>query len=48
MGTSEFYRVVEALPEIADSLVIDTGGLGRKGRLSSTWSPPTAAPSTRS
>ena len=33
MGTSEFYRVVEALPEIADSLVIDTGGLGRDGRL---------------
>jgi acetoacetyl-CoA synthetase len=33
MGTSEFYRVVEALPEIADSLVIDTGSLGREGRL---------------
>jgi acetoacetyl-CoA synthetase len=33
MGTSEFYRVVEALPEVADSLVIDTGGLGRDGRL---------------
>jgi acetoacetyl-CoA synthetase len=33
MGTSEFYRVVERLPEIADSLVIDTGGLGRDGRL---------------
>jgi acetoacetyl-CoA synthetase len=33
MGTSEFYRIVEALPEIADSLVIDTGGLGREGRL---------------
>jgi len=26
MGTSEFYRVVEALPEVADSLVIDTSG----------------------
>ena len=26
MGTSEFYRVVEGLPEIADSLVVDTGG----------------------
>ena len=24
MGTSEFYRVVEALPEVVDSLVIDT------------------------
>jgi len=33
MGTSEFYRVVEALPEIADSLVIDTGQLGQDGRL---------------
>jgi acetoacetyl-CoA synthetase len=33
MGTSEFYRVVERLPEIADSLVVDTGGLGRHGRL---------------
>ena len=28
MGTSEFYRVVERLPEIADSLVVDTGQLG--------------------
>jgi acetoacetyl-CoA synthetase len=27
MGTSEFYRVVEALPEIADSVVIDTASL---------------------
>ena len=27
MGTSEFYSVVEALPEIADSLVVDTGSL---------------------
>jgi len=33
MGTSEFYRVVERLPEVADSLVIDTGQLGREGRL---------------
>jgi acetoacetyl-CoA synthetase len=33
MGTSEFYRVVERLPEIADSLVVDTGQLGRRGRL---------------
>jgi acetoacetyl-CoA synthetase len=33
MGTSEFYRVVERLPEIADSLVVDTGRLGRDGRL---------------
>ena len=27
MGTSEFYRVVEALPEVTDSLVVDTGSL---------------------
>jgi acetoacetyl-CoA synthetase len=33
MGTSEFYRVVEALPEVADSLVVDTGRLGAEGRL---------------
>ena len=33
MGTSEFYRVVEAFPEIADSLVVDTGTLGAEGRL---------------
>jgi acetoacetyl-CoA synthetase len=33
MGTSEFYRVVEELPEVLDSLVIDTGELGREGRL---------------
>ncbi len=33
MGTSEFYRVVERLPQVADSLVIDTGQLGQQGRL---------------
>jgi acetoacetyl-CoA synthetase len=38
MGTSEFYRVAEALPEVGDSLVVDTGrldvsGLGTDGRL---------------
>jgi acetoacetyl-CoA synthetase len=33
MGTSEFYRIVEDLPEVTDSLVIDTGVLGREGRL---------------
>jgi acetoacetyl-CoA synthetase len=32
MGTSEFYQVVESLPEIMASLVIDTTGLGRSGR----------------
>jgi acetoacetyl-CoA synthetase len=29
MGTSEFYRVVEGFAEVADSLVIDTSGVGR-------------------
>ena len=33
MGTSEFYQVIERFSEISDSLVIDTGGLGRDGRL---------------
>ncbi|GAB3687343.1 acetoacetate--CoA ligase [Actinocorallia lasiicapitis] len=33
MGTSDFYRVVEGFPEIADSLVIDTGRLGAEGVL---------------
>ena len=27
MGTSELYRVVEGMPEVADSLVVDTGSL---------------------
>ena len=30
MGTSELYRAVEALPEIADSLVVDLEYLGRE------------------
>lgn len=33
MGSSEFYRVVEALPEVADSLVVDTGSLEQSGKL---------------
>src|SRR5271166_1219697 len=33
MGTSEFYRAVEAFDEIDDSLVVDTGRLGAEGRL---------------
>ena len=33
MGTSEFYRVVEELPEVLDSLVIDTTQLGTEGKL---------------
>jgi acetoacetyl-CoA synthetase len=32
MGTSEFYRVVEAFEEVADSLVIDTSS-DREGEL---------------
>ena len=35
MGTSEFYRVVEAMPEVADSLVVDTGGTD--GENSKLW-----------
>lgn len=33
MGTSEFYRVVEDLIEVLDSLVIDTSQLGTEGEL---------------
>ncbi|HVV77890.1 MAG TPA: acetoacetate--CoA ligase [Mycobacteriales bacterium] len=33
MGTSEFYRVVESLPDVADSLVIDTSAAGTEGKL---------------
>jgi acetoacetyl-CoA synthetase len=33
MGTSEFYQVVEAMPEVADSLVVDTSAAGVEGRL---------------
>ena len=33
MGTSEFYRVVEDIPEVLDSLVIDTTQLGTEGKL---------------
>lgn len=33
MGTSEFYRVVEELPEVLDSLVVDTTRLGEEGEL---------------
>ncbi len=33
MGTAEFYRAVETLPGVADSLVIDTSELGREGEL---------------
>jgi acetoacetyl-CoA synthetase len=33
MGTAEFYRFVEELPEIADSLVVDTGSIDGDGKL---------------
>jgi acetoacetyl-CoA synthetase len=33
MGTAEFYRVVEGLDEVTDSLVVDAGEPGREGRL---------------
>ncbi|HET7310576.1 MAG TPA: acetoacetate--CoA ligase [Mycobacteriales bacterium] len=33
MGTSEFYRVVEELADVEDSLVIDTSAAGVEGRL---------------
>jgi acetoacetyl-CoA synthetase len=33
MGTSEFYRVVEELPDVADSLVVDTAGADGTGTL---------------
>jgi len=33
MGTVEFYSIIEALPEIVEALVIDTGGLGREDQL---------------
>ena len=33
MGTSEFYRVVEASPEVVDSLVIDTSSAAGEGDL---------------
>jgi len=33
MGTAEFYRVVEELPGVFDSLVIDTSAAGTEGRL---------------
>ncbi len=33
MGTSEFYRVVESLPEVADSLVVDTSSLETEGTM---------------
>ena len=33
MGTAEFYRAIDDVPEVADSLVVDTAGLRTEGRL---------------
>jgi acetoacetyl-CoA synthetase len=33
MGTAELYRVVEALPEVHDSLVVDTSALSNQDRM---------------
>ena len=33
MGTAEFYRVVESLPEVIDSLVVDTSSATGEGDL---------------
>ena len=33
MGTSEFYRALETVEEVTDSLVVDTGMLGAPGKL---------------
>jgi acetoacetyl-CoA synthetase len=33
MGTAEFYRVVESLPEVTDSLVVDTSTAAGEGDL---------------
>jgi acetoacetyl-CoA synthetase len=33
MGTAEFYRVVEGMDEVVDSLVVDVGDPGGEGRL---------------
>jgi acetoacetyl-CoA synthetase len=33
VGTSELYRVVEAIPGVRESLVVDTGELGHEGAL---------------
>jgi acetoacetyl-CoA synthetase len=33
MGTAELYRVLEALPEVVDSLVVDTGALSREDKM---------------
>jgi acetoacetyl-CoA synthetase len=37
MGSSEVYRIVEALPEVLESLIIDTTGLRRDGSEIPGW-----------
>jgi acetoacetyl-CoA synthetase len=46
MGTAEFYRVVESLPQVSDALVVDTSELGRKGELILFVVPAHTEPST--
>jgi len=33
MGTAEFYRVVESMPDVTDCLVVDTSGASGRGQL---------------
>ena len=33
MGTSDFYRVIDELPEVVDSMVVETSQLGNEGKL---------------
>ena len=33
IGTSEIYRAVESIPEVADSMAVDVGGAGGEGRV---------------
>jgi acetoacetyl-CoA synthetase len=42
IGTAELYRIVEGVPGVTDSLVVDTGGLGSEGMLTLFVVPGTA------
>jgi acetoacetyl-CoA synthetase len=33
IGTSELYRIVEGIPEVVDSVAVDTSELGKEGKL---------------
>ena len=48
MGTAEFYEVVESFDEVADSLVIDTSGVGAPARAASCCASSCSAPAWRS